>query len=52
MADVNNEMHSMMTSTYSDSKWSKQRELNSGMSIAPQGADALTNKLRNINGGE
>ena len=50
MADYNETMRSTATSSYGDAKWSKERELNTGMSISPQSPDELTNKLRSLGG--
>lgn len=50
MADYNVTMRSTSTSSFGDNKWSKQRELNTDMSISPQSPDELTNKLRSLGG--
>lgn len=51
MLENTNTNRSMMTASFGESRWSKQRELSSGMSIHPNTPDSYTNANRNAFGG-
>lgn len=52
MADRVNSTRSTATSDFGANKWSKERELNSGMSIENQAPDELTRKYRSLGGND
>lgn len=47
-----NTTRELTTSNYSDSKFSKQRELNSGMSIINNANNSYQNKIASLGGNE
>ena len=48
----NHEVPSFTTGAGSDEKFDMSKQINSSMSIQPQGRDELENKLHNIKGSE